>query len=596
MNSTDVNQSELNQPLELLNFHLDGRELSPAEIAQLETWIAAAPENATLVAELGMLHECIDSALSVPRLLERISAKNPPAVNHALERAIRNVELAAATTPVAPTPRSKHPLATWLAVAACLALLALPLSQLVRTREAVRETSAQVTTNPVKPAEPVAPAPVIAATTIEALDAVDGAGRILHRGLALAEGERLSLSRGVLHLTTASGSDVVVEAPSTFQFTAADRVSLPIGKLTTRIGEQTTSFEVTTPSAVVIDRGTEFGVAVSDELDTHVAVYDGIVDLAGKNKTSFKRLTAGRAGFVSADGELRSTVETNPNLREFIRSDEIAALRAARDGSEEAQGKVTFFQLQRIEGLCGFQSFDIPSNSAAQAIGFRTGGLRSKLRPQYEADLVADRLYSSGALRVTGASGPVFLDIDVANESPLARAGLVGDRGLVGRSGTELWLAWRTRAIEDRPGAGYAGISLMFGDEQLVQEPLLFGTWGGKSTLKAVANLGSSSQEQVLDADPTSFRVDDRPAGTDVHQWVVRIVFAERSDRIAVWCDPGDRDLAQVRPNVEFTHNEVAFDRLRFGVGANSGDWLFDNVLLATHFSAIQDAQQALAP
>jgi hypothetical protein len=78
------------------------------------------------------------------------------------------------------------------------------------------------------------------------------------------------------------------------------------GKLVARVSPEAIGFKITTPHAVVIDRGTAFGVTIVPERQTDVVVYEGMVDLALGESESRKgpRLAAGEALRIRRDGQM----------------------------------------------------------------------------------------------------------------------------------------------------------------------------------------------------------------------------------------------------------------------------------------------------
>lgn len=141
-------------------------------------------------------------------------------------------------------------------------------------------------------------------------------------GLRVGSGERIAVASGVLRLQYFSGAIIILHGPASFTPTGPDSGHLAAGKLTGRVsGSQANSFRLTTPSADVIDLGTEFGVAVSDTSATDVCVFDGEVEvhssIASRRSSSPIRLTQGMSLRMSADGlpDMTSRVDHSQFLR-----------------------------------------------------------------------------------------------------------------------------------------------------------------------------------------------------------------------------------------------------------------------------------------
>ncbi|TWT76821.1 FecR protein [Posidoniimonas polymericola] len=583
-------------PLELLNAHFDGERLSDQEARRLSAWVKETPENSRAVVELGMVHELTDSILSVPRLLDKLALTSDPALKRSIGASLDWVETRAET----PNP-AQRPARTWTAPLAVSGML-LAASLLVAVTALVWTSAgpgisdnesvlAVATAEPDAAALQPATAPVVA-TVLDSFDAMWDGPRVLTRGTTLLRGETINLTDGLLSVTTADGSDVVVQAPARLSFTESASIDLRSGRLTARIGDGDDQLVVTTPTARVIDLGTEFAVGVGESGETSVEVYEGEVELAslvgeepGEPPVS-RTLRAGRSGYVDADGRLRWTIETLPHTRGYVRPDEIADLREAKRGSRQAREQVCFYELQRIEGLLGFQGFDIPSAGGERCMAFAEPALRSDRDLRFERDLSVGCMSSSGSLRVEHTS-PVFLTLDTSPESSLARAGLLTERGMVGRSDTELWLAWRTSASSPRRLGAYAGLSLMFGEDRRFNEPLFVGLIDSTDQLGVVANVGSRSIDRPIGVGASQ-------VGTAPHLWVMRMVFGERSDKVSVWYDVAPGRLIEATPDAEVLNATLMFDRLRVGVGNDGGPWLLDDIVLATNPQAIVEANRLL--
>ena len=87
---------------------------------------------------------------------------------------------------------------------------------------------------------------------------------------------KLSLATGVAKLSFDSGTDVVLEAPCTLDVTSADSATLLAGNVFVDVTETSNGFTLGTPEAKIIDEGTQYAVALADEM-TEVHVFDGSV-------------------------------------------------------------------------------------------------------------------------------------------------------------------------------------------------------------------------------------------------------------------------------------------------------------------------------
>jgi hypothetical protein len=111
----------------------------------------------------------------------------------------------------------------------------------------------------------------------------------------------MQLVQGMAKITTDDGVDIVIEAPTEFQFVSYSEIALSYGKLFARVSEQGHGFCVATPNAKVVDLGTEFAVLCHIDGNTEVHMYKGKANLFAGQKNENKiseLLTAGAAKIV----------------------------------------------------------------------------------------------------------------------------------------------------------------------------------------------------------------------------------------------------------------------------------------------------------
>lgn len=93
-------------------------------------------------------------------------------------------------------------------------------------------------------------------------------------------GQQFVLEAGLLEITYTTGAKVILQGPATYQVNSVNSGCLSAGKLT---GTVTTAsakgFTVRTPTATVIDVGTEFGVEVGRTGETTSHVFRGAINL-----------------------------------------------------------------------------------------------------------------------------------------------------------------------------------------------------------------------------------------------------------------------------------------------------------------------------
>jgi hypothetical protein len=118
-------------------------------------------------------------------------------------------------------------------------------------------------------------------------------------GDSVCLGRRYVLAAGLMEITYGNGARVILEGPATFQVESAGGGYLSVGKLTARVESRESRvesqgrrgdrsplstldsqlFSVRTPTALVVDLGTEFGVEVDQSGTTRSYVFRGRVQL-----------------------------------------------------------------------------------------------------------------------------------------------------------------------------------------------------------------------------------------------------------------------------------------------------------------------------
>ncbi len=186
----------------------------------------------------------------------------------------------------------------------------------------------------------------------------------LTSGAELQEGRLYHLTHGLVELQMASSANVVVAAPARFEVTGANRLELLEGRLTADVPASARYFTVETPTAEVIDFGTEFNVHVTDAGASTTEVLTGKVQLYERPRgqtpntpSRFVELAAGWAGQVSAHGklddEVRPVAVDHLSLRQ-----ELDARELARQGSRYHQWLVYSMNLRRDPDLVLYYPFD----------------------------------------------------------------------------------------------------------------------------------------------------------------------------------------------------------------------------------------------
>lgn len=145
-------------------------------------------------------------------------------------------------------------------------------------------------------------------------------------GASLPPGGQLRLSKGLVEVTFGNGARVIVEGPAAFETASATHGFLRSGSLVAHVTAEAKGFAIETPTARIVDLGTEFGVCVADEgRAADVQVFQGEVELtpaaSRDNDATGHRLAAGRAVRVAmVDLEQTASIkEIAPLDNRFVR-------------------------------------------------------------------------------------------------------------------------------------------------------------------------------------------------------------------------------------------------------------------------------------
>ncbi len=98
-------------------------------------------------------------------------------------------------------------------------------------------------------------------------------------GLHLRQGEQIALRSGLAEIALRSGTRLILEGPAVLQLEGTNAVHLASGSLVSRVPPPAQGFVVRTPTAHVVDRGTEFGVYVDADQATETEVFSGRVEV-----------------------------------------------------------------------------------------------------------------------------------------------------------------------------------------------------------------------------------------------------------------------------------------------------------------------------
>jgi hypothetical protein len=163
--------------------------------------------------------------------------------------------------------------------------------------------------------------PAIVAEIVDEFDAkfpADTPGRFL------IAGRQLQLNSGIVVIQYRSGPRVVLQGPADFLVSDAEEGLLRRGKLTARLEAEGQRFAVSTPTAIVRDRGTEFGLQVDELGEAHVHVFQGRVAVsqrvAGREVEGSDRLLVAGESLAVRAGKF---VMSSSSSTDFVRSSQL---------------------------------------------------------------------------------------------------------------------------------------------------------------------------------------------------------------------------------------------------------------------------------
>jgi ferric-dicitrate binding protein FerR (iron transport regulator) len=127
--------------------------------------------------------------------------------------------------------------------------------------------------------------------------------------------QTIRCASGVLKLAFDCGAVATLEGQTDLRLLSGTQLQVIRGRITTRVESPLKGFSIETPSTLVVDQGTEFGVEVDSSGQTAVIVFEGLVDLSRAKSTSdptlIKRLSRGEGMRVGRTGHLSRVVAVN---------------------------------------------------------------------------------------------------------------------------------------------------------------------------------------------------------------------------------------------------------------------------------------------
>ena len=214
-------------------------------------------------------------------------------------------------------------------------------------------------------------------------------------GAALEPGT-LRLKSGAALVEFYSGARVVVEGPAEFQLFSASEAYLRAGRISAHVPPPARGFTVRTAQFDVVDRGTEFGLAVVNQeagaATTEVHVFAGLVEVQ-RTASDVRELETGKAIRLERD----EVVELPSNRSAFLREEQLEERAAAEDRARFAQWEIARRELS-----------DDPATVLHEAMTTRTIGHGSVIGCEW----AAGRWPQKSALQFRRAADRVRIRLD----------------------------------------------------------------------------------------------------------------------------------------------------------------------------------------
>lgn len=140
----------------------------------------------------------------------------------------------------------------------------------------------------------------------------------------LCAGKTLELERGLVEIRMRCGAHVLLEGPAQLELLTTGSARLLRGKLTARVPDAAKGFEIFSPQGKVIDLGTEFGMAVTDQGATDVHVFEGRVEAYSREHDEIEpaglSLTQNQSARITDDKVRQVEAEAKQFVRAIIPS------------------------------------------------------------------------------------------------------------------------------------------------------------------------------------------------------------------------------------------------------------------------------------
>ncbi|MEX2673797.1 MAG: LamG-like jellyroll fold domain-containing protein [Phycisphaeraceae bacterium] len=178
---------------------------------------------------------------------------------------------------------------------------------------------------------------------------------------------------GLVLIEFASGARATVEGPAIFSLDGDNAARLVQGRLVGHCPPGTEGLTIQTSGAQVIDLGTEFGVAIEDDGDAEIHVFDGSVSVQPSGSgVARQTLLANNAARADARGWSLQAIKTDSLA--FVRHREFEARVKANEGSRYHRWLAYAYELRRDPKLVAFYDFATDNTASVPNLAQATAG------------------------------------------------------------------------------------------------------------------------------------------------------------------------------------------------------------------------------
>jgi ferric-dicitrate binding protein FerR (iron transport regulator) len=219
-------------------------------------------------------------------------------------------------------------------------------------------------------------------------------------GTQLHVGSQLRLSAGMADVIFENGARVKVRGPCALFMDDAQACSLRYGSASVNVPDSAFGFKVVTPSGIIVDLGTEFGVDVDRQGDSEVHVFQGqvvfqpLTERGDHYKKSISLKADQACGYGVGGTTLREFVANEAKFawrnRPPLRDDEVPLL-PVQDGVALWLAADRYVDVDDDGGVYRWSDLHISANNSAEDA--------LQLNPDHRPHLVKDAINGRPALR-----------------------------------------------------------------------------------------------------------------------------------------------------------------------------------------------------